>query len=104
MIGFPRGAGLMYERYATETGVDAVGLDTGVPPAYARERTCNSGWRCKAISIPFCCWSAASRCVRRSRNCAQTLGGGPYIFNLGHGVLPDTPLEHVAELARLLNG
>jgi uroporphyrinogen decarboxylase len=32
----------------------------------------------------------------------RALGGGPHIFNLGHGVLPETPPEHVAELARLL--
>ena len=38
VIGFPRGAGLLYERYAAETGVDAVGLDTVVPIGFARER------------------------------------------------------------------
>src|SRR5207249_4136073 len=38
VIGFPRGAGVLYEYYAVATGVDAVGLDTGVPLAFARER------------------------------------------------------------------
>ena len=38
IIGFPRGAGLFYERYVTETGVDGIGLDTMVPAGHARER------------------------------------------------------------------
>ena len=61
VIGFPRGAGLLYERYAAETGVDAVGLDTAVPIGFARERSCKAGCRCRAISIRCCCWSAAPR-------------------------------------------
>jgi uroporphyrinogen decarboxylase len=101
VIGFPRGAGFLYERYATETGVDAVGLDTAVPLSFARERL-----QGRVIvqgnldPVELLVGGAALRHeVQRIR---QTLGGAPFIFNLGHGVLPQTPPEHVSELAMLL--
>ena len=58
VIGFPRGAGLMYRAYVSETGVSALGLDSIVPCDVARGR-CRRWGRCRAISIPWRCWSAA---------------------------------------------
>ena len=102
VIGFPRGAGLNYERYAAETGVDAVGLDTAVPAAYARENL-QSMLPVQGNLDPVLLRVGGEPMFRTVAELRQTLGGGPYIFNLGHGVLPDTPPEHVAELAQLLN-
>jgi uroporphyrinogen decarboxylase len=103
VIGFPRGAGLMYERYAAATGVDAVGIDTAVPLRFARE--------CLQPRIPLqgnldpvLLRVGGEAMTSAFAELLEALGAGPYIFNLGHGVLPDTPPEHVAELARLLTG
>jgi uroporphyrinogen decarboxylase len=103
VIGFPRGAGLMYERYANETGVDAIGLDIGVPPAYARKNL-QQRLAVQGNLDPVLLRVGGEPMRQGVAELCQTLGGGSYIFNLGRGVLPDTPLDHVAELARLLNG
>lgn len=101
IIGFPRGAGVLYERYATETGVDAVGLDTAVPIAFACE-TLQSRVAVQGNLDPVLLAVGGAEMRRAVSELRAGLGHGPYIFNLGHGVLPETPLEHVAELARLL--
>jgi uroporphyrinogen decarboxylase len=100
VIGFPRGAGQLYEGYVAETGVDAVGIDTVVPLAVARRlqsRVCVQGnLDPAALLVGGAPLADAVRTIR------HTLGGGPLVFNLGHGVLPQTPPENVAELGRLL--
>ncbi|MFI4947558.1 MAG: uroporphyrinogen decarboxylase [Alphaproteobacteria bacterium] len=101
VIGFPRGAGVFYPRYAEESGVDAVSIDTTVPGAFAREQlqgrvTVQGNLDPVALLVGGAVMEHETRAIRRA------LGGGPFIFNLGHGVLPQTPPEHVAALARLL--
>jgi len=103
VIGFPRGAGVSYERYASETGVDAIGLDTAMPAAYARTSLQNR-LAVQGNLDPVLLRVGGEPMRRAAADLCQFFGGKPYIFNLGHGVLPDTPPEHVAELARLLNG
>jgi uroporphyrinogen decarboxylase len=103
IIGFPRGAGVMYERYAAETGIDAVGLDTTIPASYARA-SFPTQLPVQGNLDPVLLRVGGEPMHRAVGELRQAFGGGPYIFNLGHGVLPDTPPEHVAELARLLNG
>ncbi len=101
IIGFPRGAGLFYQRYAAESGVDAVGIDSGVPVSFARERL----QRKVAVQgnlDPVALLVGGSVMEREVRELRSALAGGPFIFNLGHGVLPQTPPENVAALARLL--
>jgi uroporphyrinogen decarboxylase len=100
VIGFPRAAGHLYERYAAATGVDGLGLDATVPMTAARflqSRLPVQGNLDPLLlavgGAPLCEAVAALR---------VELGGGPYIFNLGHGVLPETPPENVALLAGLL--
>ena len=60
LIGFPRGAGLLYERYAAESGVDAVG-STRPCRWGSRATAAAASRRCRAISIRRCCWSAVRR-------------------------------------------
>jgi uroporphyrinogen decarboxylase len=101
IIGFPRGAGLLYERYAAETGVDAVSLDTSVPAEFARDRL-QRGGAVQGNLDPILLLVGGDAMQRAVTTLRETLGGGPYVFNLGHGILPETPPEHVAELARIL--
>jgi uroporphyrinogen decarboxylase len=101
VIGFPRGAGLMYERYAGETGVDAVGIDTAVPAGWARDRL-QPQVTVQGNLDPVRLLVGGDGLGEAVANLRRTLGRGPYIFNLGHGILPATPPEHVAEIARLL--
>jgi uroporphyrinogen decarboxylase len=101
VIGFPRGAGLLYERYIAETGVDAIGLDTAVPPAFARDRL-QSRVAVQGSLDPILLLVGGEAMRAAVKALRATLGGGPYVFNLGHGILPETPPEHVAELARIM--
>jgi uroporphyrinogen decarboxylase len=90
IIGFPRGA-----------GVDAVGLDTTVPTGFAcaqlRPLATVQGNLDPVLLLTG--GVALDLAVRKMR---QAFNGGPWVFNLGHGVLPETPTENVAMLARLL--
>lgn len=101
VIGFPRAAGLLYEQYLKETGVDGISLDTTVPASYARD------WLQPSATVQgnldpvlLMCGGAILEGVVRAL--LRTLGAAPFVFNLGHGVLPETPPENVAALAQLL--
>ena len=101
VIGFPRGAGALYRDYAAQTGVDAVGLDSTVPLAWARDslqaRVAVQGNFDNQALVA----GGAALGTEASR-ILEAFGRGPFVFNLGHGVLPETPPEHVAELVRLV--
>lgn len=100
VIGFPRGAGVLYERYVAESGVDAVGLDTSIPPAYASRLAPQIAVQGNLDPVLLLTGGVALAAgVRKLR---QSLVGRRWIFNLGHGVLTETPPDHVAALARAL--
>jgi len=101
VIGFPRGAGLGYERYVAATGVAAIGLDAAVPASFARDRL-QSRVAVQGNLEPLLLAVGGDAMRRAVVELRDTLRGGPFVFNLGHGVLPETPPEHVAALARLL--
>ncbi len=97
VIGFPRGSGALYPTYVANTGVDAVGIDTNVPLQWARDNL-QTG---KAVQgnldnqLLIAGGPAMDAEIDRIK---AVLGSGPFIFNLGHGVLPPTPPEHVERL------
>lgn len=98
IIGFPRGAGALYPTYATETGVDAVSLDTTVSATWASSALQGRGVAVQGNLDPVLLVAGGSALDDEIDRLLATLGGGPWIFNLGHGILQATPPEHVAQL------
>jgi len=101
VIGFPRGAGLMYERYAAESGGTALSLDTAVPTGFARDRL-QTRLPVQGNLDPILLVTGGAALEGAVNEIRTALAQGPFIFNLGHGVVPQTPPENVAALARLL--
>ena len=102
IIGFPRGAGPLYERYAELTGVNAVSIDTVLPLGFARDRL-QSAVAVQGNLDPALLVVGGAPMADAVRQIRRELCGGGFIFNLGHGILPETPPENVAALARLLS-
>lgn len=103
MIGFARGAGTMVGPYATKTGLDGVGLDTATDLLLARASIA------RRIALqgnldPYALLTGGAAMIEEARAIVTALAGHPHIFNLGHGVLPETPPEHVAALVAALRG
>ncbi|TWA68573.1 uroporphyrinogen decarboxylase [Azospirillum baldaniorum] len=101
VIGFPRGAGLSYEAYVSDSGVDAVGLDTTVPVAWAAGNL-QSRLPVQGNLDPIMLAAGGDALRTAASEILETLAGKPFVFNLGHGVIQTTPPDHVAELARLI--
>ncbi|MBF0252023.1 MAG: uroporphyrinogen decarboxylase, partial [Alphaproteobacteria bacterium] len=103
IIGFPRGAGPMYEAYIRETHVDGVGLDHTVPLEWARDvlqpLATVQGTLDNLLLV-----SGGDQMETEVKRILDTLGHGPFIFNLGHGIVPQTPPEHVERLCALVRG
>ncbi len=102
VIGFPRGAGALVESYAERAGVQCVALDTQASAALGARLQ-------KEVTIqgaldPFLLRAGGEALDRRVDQLVEQWGGGPYIFNLGHGIMPDTPFEHVARVVSRVTG
>ena len=100
VIGFPRGAGRLIDGYAAGTGITAIGLDTGVPLAQARE--IQKSMPVQGNLDPILLATGGPALAGRVEEIRDGLAGGPHIFNLGHGIVPHTPPDHVAELVATL--
>ncbi len=103
VIGFPRGAGVLYERYIEQTAVDAVSLDTTVPLSWAAERL-QPKVTVQGNLDPQVLLAGGAALEHRAREIVATLGHGPFIFNLGHGIIKETPPENVAQLLDIIRG
>ena len=100
VIGFPRGAGVLAERYARETGIDAIGCDTSMPVGWMRRL--QEHLPVQGNLDPLLLVAGGEALDTRVGAILETLGSGPFIFNLGHGILPETPIEHVTRLVSLV--
>jgi uroporphyrinogen decarboxylase len=100
VIGFPRGAGGLVEDYAVQAGVDAVALDVQAPAALGRRLQARLA--IQGALDPLLLRAGGPGLERRVEELLGQWGEGPYVFNLGHGILPDTPIAHVERvLARV---
>jgi uroporphyrinogen decarboxylase len=101
IIGFPRGAGCLAEAYATETGVTAIGLDATMPLGVARDRL----QRLRPVQgnlDPLLLVVGGAAMAAQARAILAALSGGPFVFNLGHGIVPQTPPDHVQRLVDIV--
>ncbi len=101
IIGFPKGAGPRLEAFARETGVDALGLDSSIDPAWAA-RELDQKLVLQGNLDPLALLAGGDALDAAARRILGAFKGRPHIFNLGHGILPETPLEHVARLVDLV--
>lgn len=101
VIGFPRGAGALAEGYAEAGMVDGVALDTQASADLGRRIQARAA--IQGALDPLLIRAGGPALDRRVEGLLEQWGGGPYIFNLGHGILPDTPIAHVEQvLARVV--
>jgi uroporphyrinogen decarboxylase len=103
VIGFPKGAGGKLGAYARETGVSALGLDETVDPAWAA-RELPGHLPLQGNLDPLALIAGGEALRRAVAGILDAFAGRPHIFNLGHGILPDTPIAHVEELLELVKG
>jgi uroporphyrinogen decarboxylase len=101
IIGFPRAAGSHLGRYAMGTGVDAVGVDQMTDLAQATEAM-PKGVAVQGNLDPALLLAGGEAMEREVNRLVGAMREQPFIFNLGHGVLQQTPPQHVARLVSLV--
>ena len=102
LIGFPRGSAALVGDYAARCAVQAVGLDTACPlpvgQAVQKIRPI------QGALDPLLLRAGGDALDRRIDQLREAWGQGPWVFNLGHGILPDTPIAHVEQALRRIQG
>jgi uroporphyrinogen decarboxylase len=100
-IAFPRLSGLMLGEYAATTGAACIGLDTSTDPRTAC-RTIPPPTALQGNLDPLALAAGGSGLESETSTILDAMKHRPFIFNLGHGVVPETPPEHVARLVELV--
>ena len=100
VLAFPKGAGSLYLDFAQEPVFDGLSLGTEVDPLWARTNL--SGKTLQGGLDPLLVAAGGDAMRDAARRLKDIFAGTPYIFNLGHGFVPDTPPENVAELVSII--
>jgi len=101
VIGFPRLAGPMMAEYAQRTGVQALGMDTAMDPRWAAGAV-PPGVALQGNLDPLALVAGGAGMEAEARSILAAMRGRPFVFNLGHGIVPQTPPERVTALLRLV--
>lgn len=101
IIAFPRGSGALYKQFTEIVRPNAIAIDTQVPPDWAAEVL--QPLACVQGNLdPLALVAGGKSMLEAAEHICGHLGRGPFIFNLGHGIVPQTPPEHVAALCDFL--
>lgn len=103
VIGFPRGAGAMLEQYVARVPVNAVSIDWTADRTFVRERI-QSRVAVQGNLDPLALLAGGEALDRSVDAVMAAFAGGRFIFNLGHGILPATPIAHVERMLRRVRG
>ncbi len=103
IIGFARGAGLGLLSYHADSGVDVLGLEQNMPIALAR-RLLGRNVPLQGNLDPRILLTGGEIMAREVRRILAESADGPHVFNLGHGIVKETPPDHVAALVSLVRG
>lgn len=101
VIGFPKGAGAKLVSYADATHIDALGLDETVDPAWAAAAL-RADLPLQGNLDPLALLAGGEALEHGVARILSAFRGRSHIFNLGHGILPDTPIAHVEHLLKLV--
>lgn len=101
IIGFPKGAGIHYPAFAQKTGIQAIGVDSAIPSAWAAQNL-QTLLPVQGNLDPMCLLAGGGALETQILNILGDLAGGPFVFNLGHGIHKDTPIQHVEQMVRLI--
>ncbi|APH70274.1 uroporphyrinogen decarboxylase [Aquibium oceanicum] len=102
IIGFPKGAGSLYDGYKASTGVQALGLDWAVPLSQARRLQAQG--TVQGNLDPMRLVAGGEALSDGVAAILDALSDGPFVFNLGHGITPETPIEHVEAMIAQVRG
>jgi uroporphyrinogen decarboxylase len=102
IIGFPRGAGIASVGYVSATGVAGVGCDTSMPLGVMRDQLARQGIVVQGNLDPLLLVAGGAAMTQRVTEILTAMQGQKFVFNLGHGIVPETPPEHVAALVMLV--
>jgi uroporphyrinogen decarboxylase len=103
IIGFPKGAGGKLIAYAKATGVDALGIDETVDPVWASTYL-PAGLAVQGNLDPLALIAGGATLSKAIAHILDAFADRPHIFNLGHGILPDTPISHVEVALKQVRG
>jgi uroporphyrinogen decarboxylase len=103
IIGFPRGAGAMLARYVEDVPLNAVGLDWMIDKNFARERI-QARIPVQGNLDPLVLVAGGVALDRAIDSIMEVFAQRPFIFNLGHGIVPETPIAHVEHMLKRVRG
>ena len=103
VILFPRGAGLLYLDFAAESGAEGLSLDSNLPPVWAAEAL-SPQVTLQGNLDPLYLVAGGSAMEAAAKEILSAFEKRPFIFNLGHGVVPQTPPENVERLLKVIRG
>lgn len=103
IIGFPRGAGAQLPGFVEATRVDGVSIDWTAEPSLIRERVQNRV-AVQGNLDPLALIAGGAALDRAVDDALASYAGGRYIFNLGHGIQPETPIAHVEQMLKRVRG
>lgn len=101
VIGFPRGAAGMLGAFVVQTGVDAVGLDHATPPSFA-DAVVPDHIAVQGNLDPLRLVAGGRQMEERAHEILGAFANRAHIFNLGHGIVPETPIAHVEQLIEIV--
>ena len=97
VIAFPRGVGSHLEAFTSHSGINALGLDTSADPTWVAQKI--QPKKTVQGNLDPLALIAGGRALDESVDRIKAaFSGRPYIFNLGHGITPETPIAHVEQM------
>ena len=99
IIAFPRGVGTHLSAFTAHPGINALGLDTAADPVWAAKHV-QSHKPVQGNLDPLALIAGGSALESSIDLIKEAFGARPYVFNLGHGIQPETPVEHVEQMVR----
>jgi uroporphyrinogen decarboxylase len=99
IIAFPKGSGILYKEFSQAVGVEALSIDYTVPMEWARD---NLGNVLQGNLDPVCLQSDVNEAIAQTQSILDIMRNKPFIFNLGHGILPGTSIDNVSKVLEVI--